>query len=147
MSQDPSRWLCVAPKDQRLRGAGAICNTLNHIRMTVCPVCKADRPKLTRAQSEVATRMVFEPIENGGRFKTMDGRAYQRDTTGEIRRTVPKERGKAARKADKLARRRAFDLIRGGKESVSAVSEVSGESPVSRKPDIRRGVPSMGGSR
>jgi len=53
-------------------------------------------------------RCVFVPIERNGSFRTMDGERYRRNPqTSVIRRATPKVRGKAARKADKRARRGA----------------------------------------
>lgn len=40
------------------------------------------------------------------RFRTTDGRYYQRVDGDTIRRQIPKVRGKAARRADKLTRRK-----------------------------------------
>jgi len=40
-------------------------------------------------------------------FRTLDGDVYARLTDGSIRRANPKVRGKSARRADKIARRKA----------------------------------------
>ncbi len=52
-------------------------------------------------------RRVFVPRPNAqGLFKTHDGTAYHEDGNGTVRRLQPKVRGKAARKAERAARRR-----------------------------------------
>ena len=57
--------------------------------------------------------MAYVPRESKtGELATVDGQLYQRDRHGVIRRVKPKVRGKAARKADKRARRSAFAEIR-----------------------------------
>jgi hypothetical protein len=76
-------------------------------------------------------KRVWIPIEKNGRFQAHDGRVYQRDPrTHVIRRATPKVRGKAARRADTLARRREFAAI-------SQKSNTAHRSP----------APSMGGAR
>ena len=52
-------------------------------------------------------RRIFIPVEDiHGVFRTHDGITYRRGrVSGVIRRTTPKVRGKAARRADKLERR------------------------------------------
>lgn len=53
-------------------------------------------------------RTVFIPTERRGIFRTHDGETYRRDAdTGVIRCAQPKVRGKAARRADKVARQKA----------------------------------------
>lgn len=74
----------------------------------------------SREACEARVRMVFVPTELQGVFRTHDRTIYRRTPNayienkdgeriqfgGTIRRVVPKVRGKAARRADKLARRR-----------------------------------------
>jgi hypothetical protein len=52
-------------------------------------------------------RRVFVPIEDKrGFFRTHDYAVYQRNAeSGVIRRAIPKQRGKAARRAERQARR------------------------------------------
>lgn len=45
-------------------------------------------------------------IYNGKKYQTQDGTYYARDEKGAVHRQIPKVRGKAARRADKLARRK-----------------------------------------
>lgn len=49
---------------------------------------------------------MFVPREFNGAFMTLDKTEYRRDrTTGTIRRATPKLKGKARRRAERLARR------------------------------------------
>lgn len=72
----------------------------------------------TQAECEARTRVAFIPFERNGVLVTRDRQVYRRspnafiDVKGErvqfggtIRRVIPKVRGKAARRADKAARR------------------------------------------
>jgi hypothetical protein len=73
----------------------------------------------SQQECEARTRLAFVPTELRGMSRTHDGVVYRRtpnafiDVKGErvqfggtLRRVIPKVRGKAARRADKLARRR-----------------------------------------
>lgn len=78
----------------------------------------AQERRQSREECEKRTRIAFVPTELHGILRTHDGTVYRRtpnafiDVKGErvqfggtIRRLIPKVRGKAARHADKLARR------------------------------------------
>lgn len=65
---------------------------------------KPDKPKTTLD----LLKRVFLPIEVRGMLRTLDGTVYRRDAqTGVVRRAVPKKKGKAARRAERKARRAA----------------------------------------
>ena len=69
-----------------------------------------DAPPVAQTPSLDPLRRVFVPIErrtaNGMLvFRTTDKRLYARLDNGSIRRAIAKVRGKAARRADKQARR------------------------------------------
>ena len=69
-------------------------------RGTAKPVGLAQQPREWKVNS------VHIPVERFGVFQTFDREVYHRDDkTGVIRHTTTKVRGKAARRADKLARR------------------------------------------
>lgn len=55
--------------------------------------------------AEKAARTIWIPTELNGLFRTHEGLPYHRDRHGVMRRGIPKVRGKAARRADKRARR------------------------------------------
>jgi len=74
-----------------------------------------DQPKSTEKPAKTGQidllRRIFIPIERRTAegtlvFKTSDKEMYARLDDGSIRRTTPKQRGKAARRADKAARRK-----------------------------------------
>ena len=65
-----------------------------------------------KGECERLVNRVWIPIERHGLFSTHDGERYRRQPiSGVITRVTPKVRGKAARRADKLARRKATHQV------------------------------------
>ncbi len=53
----------------------------------------------------------YSPLGAGGRLGSKNGVVYRGQSDGSVRREIPKVRGKAARRADKLTRRRERSLV------------------------------------
>jgi hypothetical protein len=56
-------------------------------------------------------KRVFVPVEKAGVFRTSDNETYQRRPDGSIHRVYRKVKGKAARRAERKARRLMREAI------------------------------------